>query len=456
MGLFDFIRGLFGGTSSSTERQSMGTGLVSPPEEIAVPARSELLKDDPPPVAASISVDPPRPQTYRKRKKGTNVSLRELEYRSSMVPTPARHEVVNAKPYRFAIRGVRHGQYLDLSRDADPRWLEYFGLPQLATPDDLATWLGMPIGRLAWLTHHMRPGRRPQDAKDAHYHYQWKKKRSGGWRLIEAPKEELKAVQKKILHEILDLVPAHPSAHGFVTGRSILSNAAPHVGNKFVLKLDLENFYTTVKYSRVVALFRSLGFSREVSLWLARLTVSAPPWNLSAPTRNSEFWQAMTHHLPQGAPTSPALANLSAFGLDVRLSGLAKAYNLKYTRYADDLTFSGPGMSIPALNDFIPLATKIIVSERFYVNKRKRKLIRESQRQCVTGVVVNEKLNVSRVDFDRLKATLYNCVKHGPESQNRNQHPDFAAHLRGRIAHVMQLNAERGEKLLGLYQQIRW
>lgn len=450
MGLFDFIRGLFGGSPEKP--------VEAPVQQISAvpPVRQTATIAEPSPLPPIVEKRQKKQFAYRERQKRPEIILRPLEYSPSTVPTPSAKEIVTGRPYRFASRSTRTGQYLDLSRDSDERWLEYFGLPKLATPDDLADWLEIPIGNLVWLTHRTRPGMRPKDMHDAHYHFHWKQKRSGGLRLIESPKQDLKQVQYHILKHILDIVPAHPAAHGFVRDRSILSNAAPHVGSKFILKLDLENFYPSVRYSRVVAIFRSFGFSREVSIWLTRLTVSALPWGFAAPMKNWEYWQLMSHHLPQGAPTSPALANLSAFGLDVRLSGLAKSYNLRYTRYADDLTFSGPGMSIPALNEFIPLTKKIITDERFFVNKKKRKIIRNCQRQCVTGVVVNEKVNVSRQDYDRLKAILHNCIKLGPASQNREQHPNFADQLRGRIAHVMQLNPVRGAKLFDLYQKIRW
>ena len=100
------------------------------------------------------------------------------------------------------------------------------------------------------------------------------------WRLIEAPKRTLKAAQRKILAEILEKIPAHQAAHGFVLGRSILSNARPHVGQAVVIKLDLQNFYANVTYSRVVAIFRSMGYCREAAIWLGRLTTSAAPWSL--------------------------------------------------------------------------------------------------------------------------------------------------------------------------------
>src|SRR5207244_3419694 len=102
----------------------------------------------------------------------------------------------------------------------------------------------------------------------------------------------------------------------------------------------------------------------------------------------------LPRHLPQGTPTSPALANLSAFGLDLRLSGLSRSFGVNYTRYADDLTFSGDEKFLRSLAVFLPLAEGIVRSCRFRVNKAKRRVIGNSQRQQVTGVVVNEKLNI--------------------------------------------------------------
>ncbi|MCA8999276.1 MAG: RNA-directed DNA polymerase, partial [Planctomycetaceae bacterium] len=363
------------------------------------------------------------------------------------------------RPYHFAWPGPRTGEYLDLSTDADERWLQYYGLPTLRTPEDLADWLHIPIGKLAWLTLRTNDGHRPVSTEASHYRYQWIPKRSGGWRLIEAPKEQLRLVQTQILREILDRIPPHSSSHGFIAGRSIITNAEPHLGQKFILKLDLQDFYASVRYARIVAIYRSFGFSREVSIWLARLSTTAVPWSLQFPTRDARSWTFHAYyafHLPQGAPTSPALANLSAYGLDVRLAGMAAAYGLNYTRYADDLTFSGPGRAFPSLREVIPFANRIIRSERFRPNQKKAKVIRRSQRQTVTGVVVNEHLNVSRQEYDRLKAILHNCVKMGPSSQNRGELADFPAHLRGKIAHVMLLNEDRGLKLLEIYHRIDW
>lgn len=447
MGLFDLVRRLLG---------------LAPPRQIPDPLPLGTSADAPAATLPGQAGNSPqaapshRPRARRNSEARKEIRLEPLRYESSLIPTPASREVVNSRPYRFACAGPRDGQFLDLSQDSDQRWLDYYGLPILKTPDDLAAWLHIPIGKLAWLTYRTSRSHRAETERQGHYVHRWIRKRSGGWRLVEAPKPELKRIQQQVLREILDHVPAHAAAHGFVRDRSILTNAAPHLGRRFVLKFDLQDFYATVRYSRVVAIFRSLGFSREVAIWLARLTTSAVPWDLKAPVSNWELTRYSSRHLPQGAATSPALANLSAFGLDVRLSGLAEVYDLRYTRYADDLTFSGSGLVVPALREVIPLVRKIVHSERFCINNKKLRVLRDCQRQAVTGVVVNEKPNISRADYDRLKAILHNCTRFGPSTQNQKQHANFAEHLRGRIAHVLQLNETRGQKLLEIYKRIDW
>ncbi len=365
-------------------------------------------------------------------------------------------EVTGAVPYKYARFGSGTGRHLDLSQDGDDARLQQRGLPVFRTPEQLADWLGVPLKKVAWLVHRFSAGR-PASVEQAHYHFSWLKKKSGGWRLIESPKQTLKQAQVKILREILDRVPTHSAAHGFVTGRSILTNAKPHVGHATLVKLDLSNFYATVGFSRVVAIFRALGYSREAAIWLGLLTTSAIPGNMAFPARDPyAFEPYLRRHLPQGAPTSPALANLSAYRLDLRLAGLSKSYGATYTRYADDLAISGPKELAGGLRVLIPLVQQIIRCERFRANTAKRRVLRAHQRQTIAGVVVNAKPNVARDHYDRLKATLNNCVRLGPSTQNREQVADFTSHLRGRIAHVQQLNRARGDKLLALFNRIDW
>lgn len=395
---------------------------------------------------------PPPPRKARRRARLNPLrSARTRETRHL-----AAQETVDSKPYRFA-RPCVTGGWLDLSLDGDSSYLERTGLPRFKTPQELADWLQISLGKLAWLIHRFEEEQIPAEERRAHYHFRWLRKRSGGRRLIESPKPTLKRAQLQILRQILDKIPPHSAAHGFIAGRSIRTNADPHAGQRVIVKFDLENFYATVGLSRVTAIFRSLGYSREAAIWLARLTTSSLP---ASAMRSKGDWQDAQayrqRHLPQGAPTSPALANLSAFSLDLRLSGLARSFGANYTRYGDDLTFSGDKRFLRSLAAFIPLVQQIIREERFRVNKAKRRVIRDHCRQQVTGVVVNRHPNVSRREYDRLKATLTNCIRRGPSTQNHERVPDFAASLRGSIAHVSHLNAARGSRLQALFEQIDW
>jgi hypothetical protein len=161
-------------------------------------------------------------------------------------------------------------------------------------------------------------------------------------------------------------------------------------------------------------------------------------------------------HLPQGAPTSPALANLFAYRVDCRLSGLAQAVGVTYTRYADDLAFSGGEALDRRVERFATHVATILMEEGFTVHHRKTRIMRQGVRQYLAGLVANERVNVVRADFDRLKATLTNCVRLGPESQNREAHPRFRAHLEGRVGFVEMVNPEKGRRLRAILDQIEW
>ncbi|QDT55680.1 Reverse transcriptase (RNA-dependent DNA polymerase) [Caulifigura coniformis] len=436
MGLFDLLRRLlFGAPASPTDT----AGSSPAPRASQMPVAPKSL-----PVATPAG------------KRGPARKLPPFRYQSKPRRTSPKAERVARRPYTFAAPTAL-GEYLDLSTDADLGLLDHLGLPRLQTPADIAEWLEIPLGRLAWLSGRFFENHKPQSERSAHYNFRWLKKRSGGHRLIESPKKQLKAVQEKILREILDKADAHPRAFGFIAGRSAILNAREHVAPYVLLKFDLENFYPSVRYSRVVAIYRTLGFSRAAAIWLARLTTSAVPSSMSFPGGDPYGLNPyLSRHLPQGAPTSPALANMSAYGLDVRLTGLARSFGVTYTRYADDLTFSGDQKFAGALRDFIPLTETIIRKERFFLNVSKRRIIRRSGRQTVTGVVVNQHPNLARAEFDRLKAILFNCVRLGPSTQNRTNHPQFAAHLQGRIAHAASINPSRAARLRALYDRIDW
>lgn len=330
----------------------------------------------------------------------------------------------------------------------------------------LAERLELSDGQLAWLADVRSVERRVAGEKLRNYRYRVVPRRDGVPRVLEAPKARLKEIQRWIVRQILDHLPPHAAAHGFTRGRSVLTHAQLHTGRAAVLRLDLKDFFASVSAGRVYGIFRAAGYSPAVAHALTGLSTNALPvsvWHAVPPARDprliqAQFWlgrQLATPHLPQGAPTSPALANLAAFRLDRRLAGLADTMGLRYSRYADDLTFSGA--LAPRRRDHVEgLVARIAREEGFVLNPRKSALHAAGGRQLVCGVVVNVRTNVLRAEYDELKAILHNAARHGPASQNRAGVADFEAHLRGRISWVASLNPARGEKLRRRWAEVRW
>jgi len=161
-------------------------------------------------------------------------------------------------------------------------------------------------------------------------------------------------------------------------------------------------------------------------------------------------------HLPQGAPTSPSLANLCFYRVDCRLAGLASAAGAEYTRYADDLAFSGGAEFARGVARFSLHVAAVLLEEGFRAHSRKTRVMRRGVRQALAGLVVNERVNVARDQFDRLKAILTNCVRLGAMSQNREGHPRFRLQLEGRVGFVEMVNRGRGRKLREILEKIDW
>jgi hypothetical protein len=327
--------------------------------------------------------------------------------------------------------------------------------PRLATPARLARWLGLTPAQLDWFAdcrhwneHAAEPLR--------HYTLHWLRKPSGGDRLLEVPKPRLKLMQRQILDDLLAHIPPHDAAHAYRAGRSLLGFVVPHAGRRLVLRLDLRDFFPAVRAARVHALFRCLGYPRPVARLLTGLCTNAVPtdaWPGADAVTSRRF---ALPHLPQGSPTSPALANLCARRLDARLSALAAAAGAVYTRYADDLAFSGGRDFERAARRFQVMVMCVALEEGFDVNARKSRFMRASVRQQLCGVVLNARPNVCRAEYDRLKAILHNCGRDGPATHNRAGHADFRAHLLGRVQWVAQLHPGRGAKLRALFERIHW
>jgi hypothetical protein len=324
-------------------------------------------------------------------------------------------------------------------------------VPALATTGDLAAWLETSPARLEWFAD--AAGRLAQDTEETlrHYRYAWAAKRRGPPRLIEAPKADTKRIQRKILKEILDLVPAHDCAQGFIKGRSCMSNAQRHAGERVVVAVDLKDFFPRVPIDRVHGLFRCLGYPWAVARLLTGLCSTSTPPEIFEPAGSGRRGGATRYlfhkpHLPQGAPTSPALANLCSWRMDCRLNGLARHLNARYTRYADDLAFSGDGDLAGRVESLLESVTAIVKGEGQIPNDAKTRVMRQGQRQILTGLVINQHVNIPRSQFDALKATLHNCARFGPAGQNRDRHPDFRNHLNGRVTWVENVNSHEDQR----------
>jgi RNA-directed DNA polymerase len=340
-------------------------------------------------------------------------------------------------------------------------------VPGVASVGALAELLGLNGGELAWMADVRGLERAVVDERLRNYRYAAISRPHGTPRVIERPKARLKAIQRRVLHEILDWIPAHDAAHGFTAGRSAFTHARRHVGQAVVLRLDLEDFFASIAANRVYGIFRTAGYPEAVAHTLTALTTNIlPPDVWHALPRSSDPNVIDAHsrlgrrlaapHLPQGAPTSPSLANLACFRLDRRLTGLAATLDASYTRYADDLTISGSARVLRGAAWLREAIAEVAREEGFAVNRRKSSLATRAGRQQVCGIVVNDRPNVPRAEYDILRAVLQNAARLGPASQNRAGRPDFRAHLLGRIAWIEQLNPARGRKLRRAFARIDW
>lgn len=326
-----------------------------------------------------------------------------------------------------------------------PRWR----VPNWATVPDLVAALGVSLPHLLWLADTRGMVTAARSRRLRHYRATWIPKRHGGARLIEAPKSRLKVIQRRILDAVLSHLPLHPAAMGFRPGASVVQHAAAHSGAPVVVRMDLADFFHSTDAARVLGVFRAAGYRNEIARLLGGLTTTTTaPEDRRRQTNSGR-------HLPQGAPTSPALANLCARGLDRRLAALAARRGLRYTRYADDLVFSG-SLSPTSVERLTTLVAAIAEEEGYLVNHRKTRIMARGQRQSVTGVVVNEHPNVARGEFDELKAILHNCARFGPTGQNREERPDFRGWLLGRVSWVAFVNPAKGEKLRAIFDRIVW
>ncbi|WP_271103991.1 reverse transcriptase family protein [Pseudomonas tohonis] len=257
------------------------------------------------------------------------------------------------------------------------------------------------------------------------------KKRSGGTRKIEAPYPSLLLCQDWIYRNILINKPVHESAHGYVPRRSIFSNASVHLGARCLLKMDLRDFFPSIKINWVINYFSGLGYADNVAFYLAALC-------------------CCDGRLVQGASTSPYLTNILLVGLDRRLSAISKKYGLNYTRYADDLTFSGEYIS----HRVIGIVSSIVDEYGLSVNEAKTRLQIDKNQKIVTGLsVAGDKLTVPRQYKRKLKQELFYIKKYGYSShvaKVRQRNPFYVESLLGKLYFWLQAEPDSREAKNGI------
>ncbi|WP_431160858.1 retron St85 family RNA-directed DNA polymerase [Flagellimonas beolgyonensis] len=232
------------------------------------------------------------------------------------------------------------------------------------------------------------------NSPENHYREFKIKKRSKGFRKITTPYPALLEMQYWIYINILKNIQIHSTAHGFTHKKSIITNSKIHAGQNHLLKIDLKDFFPSIEKNRIIHIFKELGYPNIIAFYLAQIC-------------------CYEDCLPQGAPTSPILSNIVSTRLDKRLINLSKKFELKYTRYADDLTFSGNSISAT----FISYVNDIINDEGFEININKTRLYQQKGKRIVTGVsVLEEEIKIPRDYKRRLKQELHYIFKFGLKS----------------------------------------
>ncbi len=326
--------------------------------------------------------------------------------------------------------------------------LQQHKLPVFETIADLAAAMEMTVGQLRFLAFDRKT------STVSHYVRFKIAKKTGGERLISAPLPKMKAAQHWILDRILEKVPMHAAAHGFRRGRSIVTNATPHVGTDVVINLDLKDFFPSISYRRVKGVFQSLGYGEAIATILALICTEATTEEIELDGR-TYFVATSDRHLPQGAPTSPAITNLLCRRLDKRLANMALAQGFAYTRYADDLTFSASGDATRQICNILKHTQNIVTHEGLTVHPDKTRVLRKSQQQEVTGIVVNEKLTIDRATLKKFRATLHQIDKDGLADKHWGNGDDLLAQIEGFANYVMMVNPQKGKLLVGQVKAIK-
>lgn len=244
------------------------------------------------------------------------------------------------------------------------------------------------------------------------------KKKSGAERSIHSPVNGLKSIQKTLSFIFQCVHHPHKAATGFVRDKSIVDNAKLHVGNLYVYNIDLKDFFPSIDQARVWKCFQLKPFNLNGDkLILSNIIASLCCTEMEVERKNENGeWEKMKRNvLPQGAPTSPVITNIVCQKLDYLLTGVAKRFGLKYSRYADDITFSSMHNVYQPESDFLKELYRIIAEQNFHIKETKTRLQKDGYRKEVTGLLVNEKANVQQRYIKQLRLWLYYWERYGYE-----------------------------------------
>ncbi len=250
-----------------------------------------------------------------------------------------------------------------------------------------------------------------------HRYRQFKiKKKSGGFRQITAPRNQSFMMLLQSVNEILKAMYTPSNyAMGFTEQRSVVTNAAVHKGQNYVFNIDLKDFFPSVEQGRILKrlTLAPFNFSSQIALLISGLCSMRVKREQVIETKQHDLDKHFMYVLPQGAPTSPIITNMICDTLDHRLAGLAKRFGLHYTRYADDITFSSMHNVYAENGAFRKELVRIIKGQGFTINDAKTRLQKHGSRQEVTGIIVNDKLNVTKKYVREIRSLLYIWGKYG-------------------------------------------
>jgi RNA-directed DNA polymerase len=255
------------------------------------------------------------------------------------------------------------------------------------------------------------------------------KKYNGAIRIISEPLPSLKEIQSWVLENILYKCNVSRYAKAYVKDRNIVENVKYHKGQDVVLKLDIQNFFPSIRLPQVVQIFSDLGYSALLSSLLAKLC-------------------CRRESLPQGAPTSPTISNIHLYVFDEALSKFCSQRAIRYTRYADDLSFSFRKDQLPA--EIIAFVEQTLLPLNLYLNEEKTKIFKPSQRQVITGVVVNEKVQLPRIYRKKIRQEIHYINKFGLSDhlkRTNNIKANYIQHLAGKISYALYVNPMDSEML---------